>query len=578
MAESGHEDAQPIADSPPQPAINTDGGAVVQGDLDTRGGDFVGRDKVIYIGGFKVPRWLIYGLVALVLVAVVAQGVNLLGLQAVQQTLSQPTVPPPPTLAPTSTPSPTPQRMNGVFNLAVAQFGEQDANGAIVPSAVGRELSLWLANRLQQELQAEAVTASLGQVLVWQDELNRPAANPPIGMIQSEAAAIDLVRTLSATMVISGVLVGPATEPELRLAFYYASPLLRDTPDAAQGQHLLGTPVLIEFAQDPVLMREAQESNPELVQRTTLLIWLIKALTRETVRKPLQALDLFQQAEAQVATWNNASAQSVFYYFMGRTALLVQDLPTARRTLTTAVAANPANSAAQIGLGNFYYTLAQLAFTRQQPLSTAVASCAASFSNTELDVNAQAAASAEVPVDTQAAIAALDTARGHYQTAYSQAESQAPELAQIATLMLASAQRLSGEGKLAAYDQLARAGAPPVAFLTAAETDLTAAATAYAQTIAPFTAAQRFGLLAYARNGLGLTRRAQGYLAHVQAEIDQAKAAYADALDQFQACAALSAQPDRNGDRELQRKMDCFCAANRDQVEQEYIGLGGGEG
>lgn len=578
MAEPGHADAPPRADTPPQPTIHTAGGAVVQGDLDTRGGDFVGRDKVIYIGGFKVPRWLIYGLVALVLVAVVTQGVNLLGLQAVQQTLNQPTVAPPPTIAPTPTPSPTPQRMNGVFNLAVAQFGAQDATGAIVPSAVGRELSLWLANRLQQELQAEAVTASLGQVLVWQDELNRPAANPPIGMIQSEAAAIDLVRTLSATMVISGVLVGPATEPELRLAFYYASPLLRDTPDAAQGQHLLGSPVLIEFAQDPVLMREAQESNPELVQRTTLLIWLIKALTRETVRKPLQALDLFQQAEAQVVTWDNTGAQSVFYYFMGRTALLVQDLPTARRTLTTAVTANPANSAAQIGLGNFYYTLAQLYFTRQQPLTTAVASCAASFSNTELDVAALAATSAEVPVDAQAATAALDTARSYYQTAYTQAQSQTPELAQVATLMLASAYRLTGEGALAAYAEQARSNTPPVALLTTAATNLTAAATAYEQTLAPFTTAQRVGLLAYTHNGLGLTQRAQGYLAQVQAQLDQAKAAYADALDQFQACSVLSTQPDRNGDRELQRKMDCFCTANREQVEQEYIGLGGGEG
>jgi hypothetical protein len=577
MTDRAQNEPVPPSESQSQPSIDTGGGTVVQGNVEIRRGDFIGRDKVIYIGSIKVPRWLAYAAVALLATVVTAQAAGLWQLSDVAWQLNQPTPTPLPTLAPTPTATPKPQRMTGDFNLVVAQFGALDDQGNPVASPLGQELSLWLARRLDNELRSTEVQANLGQVQVWHEELNRPAANPPLGPIRSEAEAIHLVNTISATMIISGVLTGPPDEPDLRLAFFYASPTLRDLPDAAQGQYLLGSPVTVLFAHDPVLAVEGQDANGELVQRASLLVWLIKALTRETIRQPLNALDLFREAEGKLTGWDNAAAWSVFYYFMGRTALLVQDLPEAQRTLTLAVEKNGENAPAQIALGNFYYTLAQLYFTRQQPLAEPVAACAAEFSDARVDVNTIAANSPLVPADYTGAEAALVDAQTHYGVAQAlAADQQAPELFSLARLMQASAHRLAGEGALFAFDQAGAAGG--AAFLAQAQTNLNAAEELYRATLEPFTQGRRFGFLAYAWHGLGLTARARAYLQQQQADPEAARQSYATAIDHFAACRAQRVQKDRNGDAELQKKLDCFCAASGAEVEQQYINLGGGEG
>jgi len=152
------------------------------------------------------------------------------------------------------------------------------------------------------------------------------------------------------------------------------------------------------------------------------------------------------------------------------------------------------------------------------------------------------------------------------------------ELADVANLMLASAHRLSGEGQLFAFNQQQAVGEPSTALLEQARAQLAQADQLYRGTIEPFRQLRRFGFLAYALNGLGLTARAQGYLERQQAALEPARQAYADALDHLRACSALRDQQDRNGDLELQKKMDCFCTATGAEVEQEYINLGGGEG
>jgi dihydroxyacetone kinase len=40
----------------------------------------------------------------------------------------------------------------------------------------------------------------------------------------------------------------------------------------------------------------------------------------------VQALAIFKEAESQLGIWTNLPARSVFYYFMGRTALLLNNL------------------------------------------------------------------------------------------------------------------------------------------------------------------------------------------------------------------------------------------------------------
>ena len=159
----------------------------------------VGKN-IIQIGSIQVPRWLAFAVLGLLAIGVVVGGVTsyigsntqkdtqaaLTILQSTSTPTATPTVTPTPLPTSTPTPTPTPQRMNGDFNLVVGQFGQTDSQGNVVASELGTELSLWLARRLNRELTSEDVHANLGEVLVWNDDLNRLPGNPLIGVIHTE--------------------------------------------------------------------------------------------------------------------------------------------------------------------------------------------------------------------------------------------------------------------------------------------------------------------------------------------------------------------------------------------------------
>ena len=198
---------------------------------------------------------------------------------------------------------------------------------------------------------------------------------------------------------------------------------------------------------------------------------------------------------------------------MGRTALLLNSLEEAQRAFEQAVSDDPQNVPAQIGLGSYHYTLAQLYFTRQQPMTTTVAMCANAFAAGQIDVNEIAANASKVPADFPQAQAALAQAQEQYRLALdlaSQPDAPMPYLAHIARLMLASAYRLAGEGQIYRFDEQDAAGTPMPEWLDQASTQLAQADDLYRQTIDPLMEEQRFGLLAYAHYGLGLSQTRPG--------------------------------------------------------------------
>lgn len=549
----------------------------------------VGKN-IIQIGSLQIPRWLAFTILGLLVLMMVIGGSTYFKVsrnnQSTDELLAQKNATPTPTV------TPTPAQMTGDFNIIVGKFGQVDAQGNITETKLGTDLSLWLARRIDEVLKNADVQSSFGHITIWHNNWHNDATatgNPAIGIIRTEQDVNYLVSTINASMIISGVLTGPVNNPALQLGFYYARPRVSEQPDAALGQHLFGRPIEIQYADDPqsAIEKLSDPNNPEVRQRVEALVWLLKALTKDSVGEPVQALELFKKGESQLQAWQNHFAKAVFYYFMGRTALLLNDLGEAQRTFTLAITNDPQNLPAQIGLGNYYYTLAQNYFVSQKPLTTTLAICANAVASNKIDINTQAVQARTIITGFNQVTETIKSAQTQYQHALdlaAQANTTTPYVTDIATIMLAAAHRLAGEATIYQFDELNTRGAAPVALLDQASKQLAQANTLYANMRQPLAQAQYSGLLAYTNYGLGLTQRAQGYVNEQRKALKQAKLDYAHALNAFQACTKLKDRPDKNeiscdlqGKCELQKQSSCFCAAYKTQVEQEYLKLGGGE-
>lgn len=561
----------PPVEQPVDPPVNTEGGANIRGDVQVSRGDFVGRDKILQIGTLSIPFWL----AATIGITLVIATVGLIGIASGAWGIASQLA-----ATPTATPPAPLQTMTGDFRIIVAQFGEKNAEGKLQPSELGNELSAWLARELNQALTSTAVGTSWGDVTLWHDSLNKPATNPAIGLIASSEAAETLAREWKAMMVIYAVLSPAAngdSARDLQLDFYYAVPKVRDEPDVAVGRHSFGAALPIAFADDPILAREKLESNPELLQRTKALIWLTKALTKDVIDEPVDALAIYREGELELAEWDNSAARAVFYYFMGRTALLLKDLDEAKRAFSQAIADDPANIKAHIGLGNYYYTQAQLYAVRQQPLPLELNQCTVAAS----DVNTVATTADQVPTSFEQAHAALIQAEEEYQTAITLANQPlalSPESQAVAQVMLSSRDRLLGELALLACGECVGTDQSTIAWRQQATAALHQAAEGYQQNIETFQRTQKYDFLTFTYQGLGATQRALGHLQQLQADPKAAAALFQQAIQFYQACLGKADQPSDEKASEFQQRIQCYCRAYEQEVQKSYISLGGGDG
>ncbi len=553
------------------PKVDTQGGANIQGPVHVNKGDFVGRDKIFQIGALTIPFWL----ASTIGITLVIATVGLIGIAGgawgiVSQLAA----------TPTATPKPPLQTMTGDFRIIVAQFGEKDAEGKLHPSELGNEISAWLARRLNQELTNAEAQTNLGTVTLWHDSLNKPATNPAIGLIASSEQAERLAREWKAMMVIYAVLAPVAdnnSARDLQLDFYYAVQKVRDEPDVAIGHHPFGAALAIAFEDDPILAREKLESNPDLLQRTKALVWLTKALTKEVIDEPVDALAIYQEGERSLAAWENPAARAVFYYFMGRTALLLKDLAEAERAFTQALVDDPNNIKAHIGLGNYYYTQAQLYAVRQQPLAIELNQCTLAAT----DVNTVAATSGKVPTSFAQAQAALLSAQAEYQRAITLANqplAQSPASQAVARLMLGSTDRLLGELLVIECGDCATNAESTVALRQQATAVLHQAEESYRQSIETFQRTQKYDFLTFTYQGLGATQRALGHLQQLQADPKAAAASFQQAIQFYQACLGNEARSSGEQESEFQQRIKCYCRTYEQEVQKSYIGLGGGDG
>ncbi|HEX9118068.1 MAG TPA: hypothetical protein VGA61_18525 [Anaerolineae bacterium] len=286
----------------------------------------VGKN-IIQIGTFVVPT-----LPVVALLAVTLAGLGLVGWRLVF-------------------PQRGPATMQSSFNVALAEFGGQDASGKVGPSVEGARLSQWVYQAF--EAQKDQSPDLKSAVLIWHDSLPLSEKSATIGTVpgatpeeRSSAAALVAAR-INADMVIYGnVDAAGRFAPE-----FYVAPRLNRGADI-HGPFHLGDPIPVDFQASLAL-------NKQLTTRTLALFWLAMGLSYDRGGLPADALAALRHAEALDAWQGPGQGKEVLYFFIGQAALFQNRDREAEAAFRQALQLSPGYAGALIGLGSVYFSRAQ---------------------------------------------------------------------------------------------------------------------------------------------------------------------------------------------------------------------------
>jgi len=236
-----------------------------------------------------------------------------------------------------------PRQMYGIFNVAVADFGEVGADGQVGASKTGQQISAWAVNYLNETLQDDA------NVQIWPNQgglFNRTT----VGLV-TPAGASGTASDIHANLIFYGSIDSGHSPAQLTLGFYV--PPQFDSPlQEIQGNHSPGRPIRIADLANP-----APSVQPELKKQTSVIAWLTLGLTQVQLGNSEQALQDFNKA-------TEIDPQSpMVQFFIGRENLFLADRhPDQRETyrqaaedaFQKAITLDSQYARAYIGLGSVY--------------------------------------------------------------------------------------------------------------------------------------------------------------------------------------------------------------------------------
>ena len=263
----------------------------------------------------------------------------------------------------------TPARMQGIYNLAVAEIGWLSESGQIRSSenGAGLRLSGWLAGFLQEELSGDS------NLWVWSDGPDLRRQNVKIGRVDPDGTgdgvepAQVIAGRLEADMLVYGDIDLRQSPAELTLEFWLA-PQDYGGFEEIQGAHQITFPIVILNPSDPGL-----EVQPELRRQAGALARIAMGLTHAQLGQSQAALEALQKAEALLPD------SEVVQFLLGREYLFqaFRDQSQqealeqgAEQAFLQATRLNPQYARGYIGLGSAYFTRAQRLVLDGPPDST----------------------------------------------------------------------------------------------------------------------------------------------------------------------------------------------------------------
>jgi tetratricopeptide (TPR) repeat protein len=437
-----------------------------------------------------------------------------------------------------------PARMEGIYNIAVANIGLLDAHGEVRrgDGEAGLRLSEWIANSLKAELEDSP------DIWIWNDSSQLRRQNVHIGWVDPSSSqngresAEDLADRLGADLLVFGYIDTRSSPNTLTLEFW----LTKKTSvrfEEVQGAHRFTTPITILDPAKPGL-----EVQAELRRQSSTLAWIAMGLFHAQLGQTEEALLNFERA----AKFSPRS--EVVRFFLGREYLFLAERSPEQRdelerqaeqAFQSSVELNSAYARSYIGLGSVYFTQAQ-----RQVLAL----------NADLQAGVQSTA-------LQETLTKIDSASAAYQSAIDlqpKVEDYGVPVDVIARLGVGKSHRVKGEILYYAGDFQASA-------------QLFEQAVAHLEeSIQPFEAGGLDRYLAQTFEGLGNAYYWRAVLYETQEQYTESQSAYQKALQYYDACILRgTTSPDEFIRRDI---MANRCVPFREEV-LERIGLDeGGQG
>ncbi len=247
-----------------------------------------------------------------------------------------------------------PDRMSGLFNIAVAEFAVLDESGQLVESDGGR----LVATKIGQALQAEFATTPAMQVWFDSPELESDH-NVIIGVVglpplpattPTEASA-----ALNADVVIHGDIRPGGAANALTLRFYLRQQYKADFAQMI-GVHEFTADIPVFDPNNP-----RDEAFDTLEPLVTALAWLSEGLRQEILGDQAEAVAAFERAA------ESAPESDIVQYFLGQEHLYSAQragsdetqLAAAEVAFAESLRLNPDNPRAAIGLGSVRFSRGQ---------------------------------------------------------------------------------------------------------------------------------------------------------------------------------------------------------------------------
>lgn len=241
-----------------------------------------------------------------------------------------------------------PGPMSGLFNVAVAEFGQVGPDGKVTTWESGARLSRSISERLAQEF---AAAPGLGSVV----QVRHERVGVITGRTSGERAERARLRAeaLNAHVLIYGLLDRSGGQARFVPQFYISEEGFANAAELV-GDERLGSPMALPNAND---LSTNLELNESLRPRTQALTLFAVGLAYFVSHNEERASALFEEA-VNVQGWNNPEGKEVIYLFLG-SARKASDAPDslakAQDAYEAAIRLNPEYARGYIGLGNVAY-------------------------------------------------------------------------------------------------------------------------------------------------------------------------------------------------------------------------------
>jgi len=233
---------------------------------------------------------------------------------------------------------------DGVFNIAVAQFGEMDSSGKIHSSKAGQLMSGWAVNYLRDELKKED-----SNLVVWPNESNI-FTRTSVPLVQADTAE-KTASDLNADLLLYGYIDTRTTPPQLVLNFW-VTPQDKYKFEDIQGNTQIGEPIRVVNLDDPGI-----SVRGDLERQSISVAFIAMGLAQEQLGQTEDALAAFLKAE------KSTPQSEVVQYFIGREYLFLAEFqPDQQEALwqkaedayLKAINFNDQYAKAYLGLGSVY--------------------------------------------------------------------------------------------------------------------------------------------------------------------------------------------------------------------------------